>query len=180
MLANFGLKLGQFEAPAPKSDILTFLENRKLLGKRLVRLLIYLKVKYGQKRKEINFSTPATRCSLFSVILTLGCLWLNNQDPVLNQTPLQPLRRRLAWNESHGRKMKALMKTGWRNCYLRPESNHLFRLRRTFLNHGVKWSKGVKSSATEVEGLTSLHVLTDDQKHQASTVIVLFKFPKIQ
>ena len=74
--------------------------------------------------------------------------------------------------------MKALTRTGWRSCCLRPESNHLFKLRRTFSNNGVKWSKGVKSAATEVEGSTSLHVLTDDQKHQASTVIVLFKFPK--
>ena len=34
MLANFGLKLVHFEAPATESDILTFLENRKLLRNR--------------------------------------------------------------------------------------------------------------------------------------------------
>ena len=38
MLANFGLKLDQFEAPAPKSDILTFLENRKLLGNKISQI----------------------------------------------------------------------------------------------------------------------------------------------
>ena len=62
------------------------------------------------------------------------------------------------------------MKTGWRNCYLWPESNHLFKLRRTFLNNDVKWSKGLCSD-TKVEGSTSLQVLTDDQKHQASPTL---------
>ena len=65
MLANFGLKNGHFETPTTKSDILTFLEKRLFARTTYVRLLIYLKAIYGQKMKEIDFSTLATRWSIF-------------------------------------------------------------------------------------------------------------------
>ena len=66
MLADFGLKNGYFETPTTKTDILTFLENKWLFARTTyIRLLIYLKAIYGQKMKEIDFSTLATRWSIF-------------------------------------------------------------------------------------------------------------------
>ena len=66
MLANFGLKNSHFETLATKTDILTFLENKRLFARTtFIRLLIYLKAIYGQKMKEIDFSTIATRWSIF-------------------------------------------------------------------------------------------------------------------
>ena len=66
MLANFGLKNGHFETLTTKTDILTFLENKRLFARTtFIRLLIYLKAVYGQKMKEIDFSTIATRWSIF-------------------------------------------------------------------------------------------------------------------
>ena len=63
MLANFGLKIkyGHFETPTiTKTDILTFLGNKRLFARTTyIRLLIYLKAIYGQKMKEIDFSTLA-------------------------------------------------------------------------------------------------------------------------
>ena len=66
MLANLGLKNGHFKTLATKTDILTFLENKRLFVRRTyISLLIYLKAIYGQKMKEIEFSTLATRWSIF-------------------------------------------------------------------------------------------------------------------
>ena len=67
MLANFGLKNGHFETATTKTDILTFLENKRVFARTTyIRLLIYLKAIYGQKKmKEIDFSTLATRWSIF-------------------------------------------------------------------------------------------------------------------
>ena len=66
MLANFGLKNGHFETLTTKTDILTFLENKRLFARTtFIRLLIYLEAIYGQKMKEIDFSTIATRWSIF-------------------------------------------------------------------------------------------------------------------
>ena len=66
MLANLGLKNGHFKTLATKTDILTFLENKRLFVRRTyISLLIYLKAIYGQKIKEIDFSTLATRWSIF-------------------------------------------------------------------------------------------------------------------
>ena len=49
-----------------KTDILSFLENKRLFAKPFhVRLLIYPKAIYGQKMKEIGFPTLATRSSIF-------------------------------------------------------------------------------------------------------------------
>ena len=49
-----------------KTDILTFLENKRLFARTTyVRLLIHLKALYGQKMKEIDFSTLATQWSIF-------------------------------------------------------------------------------------------------------------------
>ena len=48
------------------ANILTFLENKRLFARTTyIRLLIYLKAIYGQKMKEIDFSTLATRWSIF-------------------------------------------------------------------------------------------------------------------
>ena len=66
MLANLGLKNDHFKTLATKTDILTFLENKRLFVRRTyISLLIYLKAIYGQKMKEIEFSTLATRWSIF-------------------------------------------------------------------------------------------------------------------
>ena len=66
MLANLGLKNGHFKTLATKTDILTFLEDKRLFVRRTyISLLIYLKAIYGQKMKEIDFSTLATRWSIF-------------------------------------------------------------------------------------------------------------------
>ena len=65
MLANFGLN-GHFETPTTKTDILTFLENKRLFARTTyIRWLIYLMAIYGQIIKEIDFSTLATRWSIF-------------------------------------------------------------------------------------------------------------------
>ena len=66
MLANFWLKNGHFETPTTKTDILSFLENRRLFARTTyIRLLIYPNAIYGQKMKTIDFSTLATRWSIF-------------------------------------------------------------------------------------------------------------------
>ena len=63
LLAKF---VGHFETPTANTDILTFLENKRLFPRTTyIRLLIYLKPIYGQKMKEIDFSTLATRWSMF-------------------------------------------------------------------------------------------------------------------
>ena len=55
-----------FETPTTKTNILTFLENERLFARTTyIRLLIYLKAIYGQKMKEIDFSTLATQWSIF-------------------------------------------------------------------------------------------------------------------
>ena len=55
------------ETPTTKTDILTFLENKRLFARATyIRLLIYLKAVYGQKMKGIDFSTLATRWSIIS------------------------------------------------------------------------------------------------------------------
>ena len=49
------------ENTAMETDILTFLENKRLFARTTsIRLRIYLKAIYGQKMKEIDFSTLAT------------------------------------------------------------------------------------------------------------------------
>ena len=64
LIANFGLYV-HFETPTTKSDILTFIENKRLFARTTyTRLLIYLKAIYGQIMKEIDFSTLATRWSI--------------------------------------------------------------------------------------------------------------------
>ena len=55
-----------FDTPATKTDIVTFLENQRLFARTTyITLLIYLKAIYGQKMKEIDFSTLATPSSIF-------------------------------------------------------------------------------------------------------------------
>ena len=55
-----------FETLTTKTNILTFLENKRLFARTTyIRLLIYLKAIYGQKMKESDFSTLATRWSIF-------------------------------------------------------------------------------------------------------------------
>ena len=61
-----GWKYGHFESPTTKTSILTFLENKRLFERTTyIRYLIYLKAIYEQKMKAIDFSTLATRRSLF-------------------------------------------------------------------------------------------------------------------
>ena len=61
-----GWKYGHFETPTTKTDILTFLENKRLFARTTyIGLLIYLKAIYGQKMMAIDFSTLATRWSIF-------------------------------------------------------------------------------------------------------------------
>ena len=49
-----------FDTPATKTDIVTFLENQRLFARTTyITLLIYLKAIYGQKMKEIAYSTLA-------------------------------------------------------------------------------------------------------------------------
>ena len=49
-----------------KLIFLQFLENKRLFARTTyIRLLIHLKAIYGQKMKEIDFSTLATRWSIF-------------------------------------------------------------------------------------------------------------------
>ena len=60
-----GRSIGVVHGPT-KTDILTFLENKRLFARTTyIRLLIYLKAIYGQKMKEIDFSPLATRWSIF-------------------------------------------------------------------------------------------------------------------
>ena len=66
MLANFGLKIRLFWDYDHENWFLTFLENKRLfLRTTYIRLLIYLKATYRQKMKAIDFSTLATRWSIF-------------------------------------------------------------------------------------------------------------------
>ena len=67
MLANFGLTDTAILRLRPRKLIFfTFLENKRLFARTtFIRLLIYLKAIYGQKMKEIDFSTLATRGSIF-------------------------------------------------------------------------------------------------------------------
>ena len=57
------------DTPMPKNDTLIFLANKRLpAGKIYITFLIYVKAIYGQKMKEIDFSTLATKsvfCSIF-------------------------------------------------------------------------------------------------------------------
>ena len=84
-----GWKYGHFETPTTKTDSLTFLENKRLFARTTyIRLLIYLKDIYGQKMKEIEFSTLATRWSIFPVDRRCKfCIyiytWLLNSIPLL-------------------------------------------------------------------------------------------------
>ena len=49
-----------------KTNILTFLENKRLFARTTnIRLLIYLKAIYREKMKEIDLSVLATRWSIF-------------------------------------------------------------------------------------------------------------------
>ena len=64
-----GWKCGHFETSTTKTNILTFLENKRLFARTTyIRLLIYLKAIYGRKMKEIDFSTLATRWSIFLTV----------------------------------------------------------------------------------------------------------------
>ena len=72
-----GLKLGHLQTPTSKSDRLIFLPNKRLLaGTIYTRFLIYLKAIYGQKIKEIDFSTLATKLRF---LLTAGALKQEDQ-----------------------------------------------------------------------------------------------------
>ena len=52
--------------PTTKTNILTFLENKRLFPRTTnIRLLIYVKAIYREKMKEIDFSVLATRWSIF-------------------------------------------------------------------------------------------------------------------
>ena len=62
MLANLGLKNGHFKTLATKTDILTFLENKRLFVRRTyISLLIYLKAIYvtlhGISGNKVNART---------------------------------------------------------------------------------------------------------------------------
>ena len=58
-------RLGHFETPTPKTDILIFLSNKRpLVGTIHITFLIYLKAIYGQQIKEIDFSTLAKKSRL--------------------------------------------------------------------------------------------------------------------
>ena len=69
MLANFRLVNTAILRLRPRKLIFfnTFLENKRLFARTTyIRLLIYLKAIYRQKKmEEINFSTLATRWSIF-------------------------------------------------------------------------------------------------------------------
>ena len=57
------------DTPMPKNDTLIFLANKRLPVETIyITSLIYVKAIYGQKMKEIDFSTLATKsvfCSIF-------------------------------------------------------------------------------------------------------------------
>ena len=66
MVSNFEFGKCHFETPDTKTDILNFLENKKRFARTInIRLLVYLKAIYGQRMKEIDFLSLATRCSIF-------------------------------------------------------------------------------------------------------------------
>ena len=68
MLANFRLINTAILRLRPRKLIFfnTFLENKRLFARTTyIRLLIYLKAIYRQKIEEIDFSTLATRWSIF-------------------------------------------------------------------------------------------------------------------
>ena len=83
-----GWKYGHFETPTTKTDSLTFLENKRLFARTTyIRLLIYLKDIYGQKMKEMDFSTLATQWSIFPVDRRCKfCIYI--YTPLLNSIPL--------------------------------------------------------------------------------------------
>ena len=55
-----------------KTNILTFLENKRLFARTTyIRLLIYLKAIYGQKMKGIDFSTLSTLDGLYFLTVAL-------------------------------------------------------------------------------------------------------------
>ena len=62
-------RLGRFETPTPKTDIIIFLSNKRLLvGTIHITFLIYLTAIYGQQMKDIDFSALAKKsrfCSIF-------------------------------------------------------------------------------------------------------------------
>ena len=67
MLANLRLKIRPSETQTSKTDILIFLSNKKVLvGAIYITFFIYLKAIFGQKLKEIDFSTLPIQCSIFS------------------------------------------------------------------------------------------------------------------
>ena len=66
MVSNFEFEKCHFETPGTKTDILDFLQNITRFARTInIRLLVYLKAIYGQRMKEIDFSSLATRCSIF-------------------------------------------------------------------------------------------------------------------
>ena len=55
-VSKFRVKYGHFETPTTQTDILTFLENKRLFARTTyIRLLIYLKAIYGQKNEGNRF-----------------------------------------------------------------------------------------------------------------------------
>ena len=59
--------------PTTKTDVLIFLKNKKLLAGTIhIRYLIYLKAIYGQKTKEIDFSTLAMKLRFWPNLHSLG------------------------------------------------------------------------------------------------------------
>ena len=64
--SGLSINIGLFETPTTKTDILIFLENKRLFARTTyITSFIYLKAIYGQKMKEIDFSTLTTRWSMF-------------------------------------------------------------------------------------------------------------------
>ena len=56
------------DTPMPKNDTLIFLANKRLpAGTIYITFLIYVKAIYGQKMKEIDFSTLATKLRFWSI-----------------------------------------------------------------------------------------------------------------
>ena len=59
---NYALKRGHFESPSTKTDILSFLENKRLLRENSLHQINHLPKSYRWKKmKEIDFSTLATQ-----------------------------------------------------------------------------------------------------------------------
>ena len=66
-----GWKYRHFETPTTKTDVLTFLENKRLFARTTyIRLLIYLKAIYGQKMKASIFQL----LPLLTVALNFWCI----------------------------------------------------------------------------------------------------------